>query len=167
MPYNVGTIEEIKNNLTALQLVHTNIKQNLTQLVADSEKGFELCSQQLLLCNSERTRAEITLSKQTVTMQSLETTISAQQLAKGTSDSELTRTRRLFSDELNECEQKLMSAEKNISQTFAINKQKMTRLNKQLNEYQTNATNLQRSLNTSVQEINSCLENLQSLATEH
>ena len=43
----------------------------------------------------------------------------------------------------------------------------MTRLNKQLNEYQTNATILQRSLNTSVQEINSCLENLQSLATEH
>ena len=43
----------------------------------------------------------------------------------------------------------------------------MTQLNKQLNEYQTNATGLQRSLTTSVQEINSCLENLQSLATEH
>ena len=159
--------EEIKNNLTAHQLVHTNIKQNLTQLAADRENRFDLCSQQLLLCNAERTRAEITLTKQTVTMQSLETTISAQQLAKATSDSELIRTRRLFSDKLKECEQKLMSAEKNISQTFAINKQKMIRLNKQLNEYQTNATGLQRSLNTSVQEINSCLENLLSLATDH
>jgi chromosome segregation ATPase len=159
--------EEIKNNLTAHQLVHTNIKQNLTQLAADSRNRFELCSQQLLLCNSERTRAKITLSKQAVTIQSLETTISAQQLAKATSDSELIRTRRLFSDERKECEQKLMIAEKNISQTFAMNKQKMTQLNKQLNEYQTNATGLQRSLTTSVQEINSCLENLQSLATEH
>jgi chromosome segregation ATPase len=159
--------EELNNNLSALQLGHTNIKQNLTQLAADRENRFDLCSQQLLLCNAERTRAEITLTKQTVTMQTLETTISAQQLAKATSDSELIRTRRLFSDELKECEQKLMSAEKNISQTFAINKQKMIRLNKQLNEYQTNATGLQRSLNTSVQEINSCLENLLSLATEH
>jgi chromosome segregation ATPase len=159
--------EELNNNLSALQLSHTNIKQNLTQLAADRENRFDLCSQQLLLCNAERTRAEITLTKQTVTMQSLETTISAQQLAKATSDSELIRTRRLFSDELKECEKKLMSAEKNISQTFAINKQKMIRLNKQLNEYQTNATGLQRSLNTSVQEINSCLENLLSLATDH
>jgi chromosome segregation ATPase len=159
--------EKLKNNLTAIQLGHTNIKQNLTRLAADSENRFELCSRQLLLCNAERTRAEIALSKQTVTMQSLETTISAQQLAKATSDSELIRTRRLFSDELKECEQKLISAEKNMSQTFAINKQKMTRLNKQLNEYQTNATGLQQSLNTSVQEINSCLENLLSLATEH
>jgi len=159
--------EELNNNLSALQLGHTNIKQNLTQLAADRENRFDLCSQQLLLCNAERTRAEITLTKQTVTMQSLETTISAQQLAKATSDSELIRTRRLFSDELKECEQKLISAEKNISQTFAINKQKMIRLNKQLNEYQTNATGLQRSLNTSVQEINSCLENLLSLATDH
>jgi hypothetical protein len=104
--------EEIKNNLTTHQLVHTNIKQNLTQLAADSRNRFELCSHQLLLCNSKRLQAEIMLSKQAITIQSLETNISAQQLAQASSDSELIRTHRLFSDERKECEQKLMIAEK-------------------------------------------------------
>jgi hypothetical protein len=56
---------------------------------------------------------------------------------------------------------------KNISGTSAMNEQKINQLNKQLNEYQMNVTVLQHSLTISDQEISSCLQNLQSLATDH